>query len=184
MQFVLFRLLEIQALVIMISERCQCFCHFHKYCCHRSNAVHVRDVLPPYGLEVRFIYNFWSYCYFLRCTYMILFSVIVYDRFGLHREYLESILTSHGFYYHPFTVYQLAQPSKYNSEYAKRQGFGNKYYYKMEKSWVKGYGDNKADTADQDQDKTRTYDYSRLEFSHMDTILYLGVKCHSCVFVW
>ena len=115
----------------MISEQCQCFCHFHIYCCHRSNAVHVRDVLPPYGLEVRFIYNFWSYSYFLLCTYTILFSVIVYDRFGLHREYLESILTSHGFYYHPFTVYQLAQPSKYNSEYAKRQGFGNKYYYKM-----------------------------------------------------
>lgn len=43
----------------------------------------------------------------------------------------------------------------------------------MEKSWVKGYGNNKADTADQDQDKSRTYDYSRMEFSHMDTMLFL-----------
>lgn len=30
-----------------------------------------------------------------------------------------------------------------------------------------------ADTADQDADKTRTYDYARLEYAHLDTILFL-----------
>jgi hypothetical protein len=31
-----------------------------------------------------------------------------------------------------------------------------------------------ADTADQDGDKARTYDYARVEYSHLDLILYLG----------
>lgn len=30
-----------------------------------------------------------------------------------------------------------------------------------------------ADTADQDADKTRTYDYARLEYPHLNSILYL-----------
>ena len=30
-----------------------------------------------------------------------------------------------------------------------------------------------ADTADQDQDKTRTYDYVRLEYAHLDTLLFV-----------
>lgn len=52
-----------------------------------------------------------------------------------------------------------------------------------------------ADTADQDQDKTRTYDYCRVEYSHLDVILYAGefmcvkervemlVKCRSSEWV-
>ena len=31
-----------------------------------------------------------------------------------------------------------------------------------------------ADTADQDADKSRTYDHARLEYSHLDVILYIG----------
>lgn len=76
-------------------------------------------------------------------------------------------------------VFQLAVPLKYNIDYAKKQGFGAKYYYKMEKNWVHAYGGEKADTADQDMDKTKTYDFSRLEFSHLETILYLGAS-HMC----
>lgn len=38
-----------------------------------------------------------------------------------------------------------------------------------------GYKTNKlADTADQDADKTRTYDFARLEYSYLDMILYIG----------
>ena len=44
----------------------------------------------------------------------------------------------------------------------------------MEKNWVKGYGGEKADTADQDMDKTKTYDHSRLEYHFMHTILFAG----------
>ena len=47
-----------------------------------------------------------------------------------------------------------------------------KYFYKMEKNW--GYaGSTIADTADQDADKTRTYDYARLEYAHLETFLIL-----------
>ena len=31
-----------------------------------------------------------------------------------------------------------------------------------------------TDTADQDADKARTYDYCRVEYAHMDAILYIG----------
>ena len=65
-------------------------------------------------------------------------------------------------------------PEKYNEEYAQRQGIAWKYYYKMEKNWVKGFAGEKADTADQDQDKTKTYDHARIEYSQMETFLYLG----------
>ena len=34
-------------------------------------------------------------------------------------------------------------------------------------------GEQLADTADQDADKTRTYDYARLEFAHLDTLLFV-----------
>lgn len=67
---------------------------------------------------------------------------------------------------------QLAQPSKYNPAYAASQGFDTKYFYKDEKNW--GYVANrKADTADQDHDKSRTYDYCRLEYSHIPMILFV-----------
>lgn len=98
--------------------------------------------------------------------------VIVYDRFGYHLEFLEELLHEPGFHYHPYTIMQLAQPSKYNDTYAAMQGFDMKYFYKMEKNW--GYvAKRQADTADQDQDKTRTYDYCRIEYSHFQVILYI-----------
>lgn len=51
-----------------------------------------------------------------------------------------------------------------------------KTFYKMEMNW--GYKAKKlADTADQDMDKTRTYDYARLEYSHLETLLFIGVAC-------
>ena len=42
----------------------------------------------------------------------------------------------------------------------------------MEANW--GYSSKKiADTQDQDADKTRTYDYARLEYAHLDTLMYV-----------
>ena len=50
-----------------------------------------------------------------------------------------------------------------------------KYFYKMEKNW--GFsGDGEADTADQDQDKTKTYDMCRIEYAHLNMILYIGMR--------
>ena len=70
-------------------------------------------------------------------------------------------------------VFQLTHTMKYNDEYAAKQTFLPKFYYKMERNWVAGFAGEKADTADQDQDKTKTYDHARIEYAQMDSILYL-----------
>ena len=87
-------------------------------------------------------------------------SVIVYDRFGMHKEFLLELLHLPGVFYHPYTLYQLALPSKYNQEFAKKQGVGYKVYYQIEKNW--GYGGTLTDVADHDGDKSRTYDWAKL----------------------
>lgn len=98
--------------------------------------------------------------------------VIVYDRFGMHYDFIKELLHLPGFDYYPFTVYQLTEPSKYNAEYASKQECVLKSFYKMEVNW--GYTARKiADTADQDGDKTRTYDYVRLEYAHLKTLLFI-----------
>lgn len=99
-------------------------------------------------------------------------QVIIYDRFGLHKEFLGDLIHQGPVSYHPYTVFQLANPKKYNDDYAAKQSTDRKYYYRMEKNW--GFSGNaEADTADQDQDKTRTADYARVEYAHLDMILYI-----------
>lgn len=100
-------------------------------------------------------------------------SVIIYDRFGNHMEFLKELFHLPGIFYHPYTAFQLTQPLKYNYKMYAGQSFANKFYYTMEKNWVKGYGNEKADTADQDMDKTRSYDMIRLEYNEMSSILYV-----------
>ena len=55
-------------------------------------------------------------------------SVIVYDRFGMHKEFLLELMHLPGVFYHPYTLYQLALPSKYNQEFAQKQGVGYKVH--------------------------------------------------------
>jgi hypothetical protein len=113
------------------------------------------------------LYMFVSYYQLLGWT------VLVYDRFGLHSKELKPLLALPGVHYFSYTVFQLVQPGKYNLEYASRLDTDYKAFYKMEINW--GYQTKKlADTADQDADKTRTYDYARMEHSHLDAILYVG----------
>jgi hypothetical protein len=77
--------------------------------------------------------------------------VIIYDRFGMHREFVESILTLAGLDYHPYTVFELAQPSVYNKE-----------YYAHLKEKLQGHTGSKTDTYNQDHDKFRSYDFARV----------------------
>lgn len=99
-------------------------------------------------------------------------QVVIFDRFGMHKEFLGDLIHQGPVNYHPYTLFQLANPKKYNDQYASKQGNDRKYYYKMEKNW--GFtGNAEADTADQDQDKTRTVDYARVEYSHLDMMLYV-----------
>jgi len=87
--------------------------------------------------------------------------VVVYDRFGFHREFIEDLLPLPGFDYYNYTIFQMVNPMKYSAAYARQQGFGFKIYYAMEKNW--GYATKTngtmADVADQDADKARTYDH-------------------------
>ena len=44
----------------------------------------------------------------------------------------------------------------------------------MEKNW--GYsGEQVSDTADQDGDKTKTYDFARMEYPQLTTLLYVDI---------
>lgn len=99
-------------------------------------------------------------------------KVIIYDRFGQHREFLESLLHHAGLDYHPYTVFQLAMPNIYSNEYLTQQSIDDKYFYKKEKVFA-AYLGSQADTANQDHDKSRTYDYARIEYSHLDSILFV-----------
>eukprot|EP00601_Ochromonadales_sp_CCMP2298_P002646 CAMPEP_0173181470 /NCGR_PEP_ID=MMETSP1141-20130122/7298_1 /TAXON_ID=483371 /ORGANISM="non described non described, Strain CCMP2298" /LENGTH=273 /DNA_ID=CAMNT_0014104453 /DNA_START=172 /DNA_END=993 /DNA_ORIENTATION=+ len=77
-----------------------------------------------------------------------------------------------GVDYYPFTVFQLLQPSRYNKAHQTAMGTAYKTFYKMEMGW--GYNSKiLADTADQDADKSRTYDYARMEYYYMDVLLYI-----------
>jgi hypothetical protein len=112
---------------------------------------------------------------FVQYYYLLGWEVIIYDRLGLHEEFLSSLIDWPGVNYHPYTAYQLSNPSKYNIEFARKKGFGNKYFYKMEGNW--GYNASGArqvdDTADQDGDKTKTYDLARMEYKHLKSLLYV-----------
>lgn len=96
---------------------------------------------------------------------------IIYDRFGNHHEFLKSLLHLPGIDYYPYTILQMTVPTKYNSKYQKRQVFTEKFYYRKEKRH--GYEGTPADTPNQDHDKSRTYDYCRIEYAYLDSILFI-----------
>jgi len=72
---------------------------------------------------------------FVQHWYRLGWKVIVYDRFGMHKEFIEEMLDWSGFDYHPYTVYQLINPSKYSPSMATKKGYDFKVFYKMEKNW-------------------------------------------------
>jgi len=109
---------------------------------------------------------------FVRYYLSLGWRVIIYDRFGLHRDFVKGMFHVPGFDYYPYTVYQLAQPDKYDQSKVSSSDFQFRTFYPLEKRW--GYtAELVKDTADQDADKTRTYDHCRVEYSHLDTILYV-----------
>ena len=99
-------------------------------------------MVEPYDSIVKYLYISslhplsWNLITTSQCR--LGWKVIVYDRFGFHREFIEDLISLPGFDYHPYTMFQTVNPSKYSAEYGKNQGFGYKIYYSMEKNW--GYG--------------------------------------------
>ena len=172
---------------------------------------------------------------FVQHWYRMGWKVIVYDRFGQHREFIEDMLDWSGFDYHPYTSYQLVNPEKYNLDFAAKKGCDFKTFYKMEKNWyvstsmniappcifsfffhfffhffffffffsvfslffsfrffvfccflvfdshcflfvfmLRGYkGVLVDDIGDQDGDKTKTYDFARVEYSYLHSIIFV-----------
>lgn len=100
---------------------CCCYCYC---CCSGSSALHVACVhhLRLFGV---------SPC-----------RVIIYDRFGAHHAFIQDLLHLPGIDYYPYTVYELAQPSKYNLQYLRKQGTDLKSFYKTEANW--GYTSKKV----------------------------------------
>lgn len=105
--------------------------------------------------------------YYLRMGW----KVILYDRFGLHRDFIADLLSSPALDYHPYTVFQLSNPDVYNEVYRSKLTFEDRYFYMKEKN--AGYKGTQADTSNQDHDKSRTYDLCRVEYAHMDLILFV-----------
>ena len=66
---------------------------------------------------------------FVQHWYRLGWKVIVYDRFGQHKEYLQDMMDWSGFEYHPYTAYQLVNPMKYNNDYASMRGGEFKTFY-------------------------------------------------------
>lgn len=68
--------------------------------------------------------------------------MIIYDRFGSHYAFIQDLLHLPGIDYYPYTLYELAQPSKYNLQYLRKQGTDLKSFYKTEANW--GYTSKKV----------------------------------------
>lgn len=60
----------------------------------------------------------------------------------MHYAFVKELLDLPGVDYFPFTLYELAQPNKYNIQYLERQGTDLKSFYKMEANW--GYSSKKV----------------------------------------
>jgi hypothetical protein len=63
---------------------------------------------------------------FVQYWYRIGWGVIVYDRYGMHRDFIKDMLHWPGFYYHPYTVYSITQPGKYTVQLQETTGSENK----------------------------------------------------------
>lgn len=104
------------------------------------------------------------------------FSVVLYDRFGLHRKFIQSLLGESGFYYHPYIVRKLTQSQADANKLMQstENKFGFKHYHYMKVDSMKNVvaDEQQASHAEQDDDnKQRTYDYSRIEYAHFESML-------------
>jgi len=66
---------------------------------------------------------------FVQYWYRVGWGVVVYDRYGMHRDFIKDMLHWPGFYYHPYTVYSITQPGKYTVQLQEAAGNENKVAY-------------------------------------------------------
>jgi len=99
------------------------------------------------------------------------YLVIIYDRFGWHRDYLTDFIGTEGFQYHPYTSMQVAHPQKYGESYIRKQNFEYQYYFTryIEPNSTSIMVVN--DRLDQDRDKRRTYDAAVVAYAHVRSML-------------
>ena len=100
------------------------------------------------------------------------FHVIVYDRMGFHKAYIQFFLGDPLFDYHPYTLLEKVWPSFISLQNASIFDFSFKIYYDKEKSSTgKSKSKVASDTQIQDRDKTMTYDHARLEYRFIIIII-------------
>jgi hypothetical protein len=106
--------------------------------------------------------------YYLKMGYL----VIIYDRFGNHESHLHSFMDNELFEYHPFTIMQIAYPEYFTRAMATTQDTKFKRYFSREIPGDLGSVVNAvSDTTQQDEDKRKTYNIARIEYSHVKSLL-------------
>lgn len=122
-------------------------------------------------------YNMWM---FTKYHSSIGLTVVIYDRFGLHYEFVKDLIDQHGVVYHDYTPIEILHPQKYNRQYAEQQGSDFKFFYGRDKAF------DGADSAaisrpvvdadnalQQDVDKQITFDVVRLNYDTRYKIVFL-----------
>ncbi|CAE7481574.1 unnamed protein product, partial [Symbiodinium microadriaticum] len=96
--------------------------------------------------------------YYLRMGW----TVIVYDRYGLHKDVIADFKDNVQLNYFPFTVFQSIFPDRYNVALSKQEAHGQSNLVIA-----------KNELHNKDSDKQKTYDFCRSEFSHVSSMLFV-----------
>jgi hypothetical protein len=124
-----------------------------------------RNPLSPYQMHM-FVAHYLS----------LGFHVIIYDRFGLHKEFIDEFLPNKRFDYHPYTLLEVAWPASVNRIVS--MDFSYKLYYTKESDSVAQKTPVVQDTLMQDRDKMSTLDHATVEysvFSDIQGILFVDI---------
>eukprot|EP00602_Paraphysomonas_sp_CaronLab_P011879 CAMPEP_0185040648 /NCGR_PEP_ID=MMETSP1103-20130426/38953_1 /TAXON_ID=36769 /ORGANISM="Paraphysomonas bandaiensis, Strain Caron Lab Isolate" /LENGTH=322 /DNA_ID=CAMNT_0027580031 /DNA_START=670 /DNA_END=1638 /DNA_ORIENTATION=- len=98
-------------------------------------------------------------------------TVIVYDRYGLHWEHLREFSSNIRFNYHPYTAFQLVLPDLYRSP--KSPDMDVLYYFSKDAHGESSRLLPHEELQNQDSDKQKTYDLSRMEYVHAPSVLFV-----------
>jgi hypothetical protein len=101
---------------------------------------------------------------FARYWTLLGWRVIIYDRYGAHKKFLDPLLQTSAaslLHYHPYTVFTQIFPVLYNTETLDTNSSEFKHYYDFEAA-ANGVTSKLVDTANIDSDKVKTYDESSI----------------------
>lgn len=102
--------------------------------------------------------------------------LLIFDRFGLHKEFLQDFIDTDDVHYHPYTAYQLLYPTIYDASLASKQPQSFRYYSER---GSRGFGKSAKtrmlennEECDHDSDRRKTFILARQRYSNFFSILY------------